>query len=78
MLGINDKVVFLEKYGTGAPNSTGAYELDPSLAVCPSIVVALCVAHLSAQNDFNRAWRTMHVESDVFCAVGTFFVTPTV
>jgi hypothetical protein len=30
-LGINGKVTFLEKFGTGFPNSTGAYELDPSL-----------------------------------------------
>ena len=29
-LGINGKVTFLEKHGTGAPNTTGAYELDPS------------------------------------------------
>ncbi|KAG8838678.1 hypothetical protein FRC20_006247, partial [Serendipita sp. 405] len=50
-LGINNKVNFMEKYGTGAPNSTGAYELDYSLA-----------------NDFNHAWREMHVASDVFCA----------
>jgi len=27
-LGVNGKVTFLEKYGTGAPNATGAYELD--------------------------------------------------
>ncbi|OCK77835.1 copper radical oxidase [Lepidopterella palustris CBS 459.81] len=26
--GINGKVTFLEKYGTGPPNTTGAYELD--------------------------------------------------
>jgi hypothetical protein len=31
-LGVNGKVTFLEKFGTGAPNTTGAYELDPSLA----------------------------------------------
>jgi hypothetical protein len=42
-------VVFLEKYGTGPPNSTGAYELDYTLA-----------------DDFDLAWRTMHVTSDVF------------
>ncbi|KAG6836636.1 hypothetical protein H0H93_005663 [Arthromyces matolae] len=30
-LGINNKVTFLEKAGTGFPNSTGAYELDLSL-----------------------------------------------
>jgi hypothetical protein len=50
-LGINDKVTFLEKYGTGAPNSTGAYELDYQLA-----------------DDYTKAWRVMHVSSDVFCA----------
>ncbi|KAF9448413.1 copper radical oxidase [Macrolepiota fuliginosa MF-IS2] len=31
-VGINNKVSFLEKHGTGFPNSTGAYELDLSLA----------------------------------------------
>lgn len=31
-VGINNKVTFLEKHGTGYPNSTGAYEFDPSLA----------------------------------------------
>uniref|UniRef100_A0A8H7XRB3 WSC domain-containing protein n=1 Tax=Psilocybe cubensis TaxID=181762 RepID=A0A8H7XRB3_PSICU len=30
-LGINNKVTFLEKGGTGIPNATGAYELDLSL-----------------------------------------------
>ncbi|KAG6856106.1 hypothetical protein H0H87_007358 [Tephrocybe sp. NHM501043] len=30
-LGINNKVTFLEKGGTGFPNSTGAYELDLTL-----------------------------------------------
>ncbi|KAH0543417.1 hypothetical protein FGG08_002275 [Glutinoglossum americanum] len=29
--GINGKVTFLEKWGTGPPNSTGAYELDLAL-----------------------------------------------
>jgi hypothetical protein len=28
-LNINGKVTFLEKFGTGAPNTTGAYEFDP-------------------------------------------------
>ena len=28
--GINGKITFVEKYGTGPPNSTGSYELDPS------------------------------------------------
>ena len=27
---MNGKITFVEKYGTGAANSTGAYELDPS------------------------------------------------
>ncbi|KAF4622575.1 hypothetical protein D9613_009394 [Agrocybe pediades] len=31
-LGINNKVTFLEKGGTGIPNATGAYELDLSLS----------------------------------------------
>ena len=31
-LGVNGKVTFVEKHGTGAANSTGAYELDPSQA----------------------------------------------
>lgn len=30
-MAINGKVVFLEKFGTGALNSTGAYEFDPAL-----------------------------------------------
>lgn len=50
---INGKVTFLEKHGTGAPNSTGAYELDPSLV-----------------NNFNAAWRTMNLKTDVFCSGG--------
>ncbi|KAF7792196.1 hypothetical protein EIP86_003229 [Pleurotus ostreatoroseus] len=51
-LGINNKVAFLEKFGTSEfQNSTGAYELDLSLV-----------------NNFSRAWRTMHVKSDVFCS----------
>ncbi|KIP07197.1 hypothetical protein PHLGIDRAFT_513029 [Phlebiopsis gigantea 11061_1 CR5-6] len=51
-LGINNKVAFLEKFGTSEfDNSTGAYELD-----------------LSLTNDFDKAWRTMHVKSDVFCS----------
>lgn len=49
---VNDKVVFLEKYGTGPPNSTGAYELDYMHA-----------------DDFEAAWRTMHVMSDVFVSI---------
>ena len=50
---INGKVTFLEKWGTGPPNSTGAYELD-----------------LSVLDNFDAAWRTMHVKTDVFCAGG--------
>ena len=29
--GVNGKITFVEKFGTGEANSTGAYELDPSL-----------------------------------------------
>ena len=68
-VGLNNKITFLEKDGTGYifhliylfvfhlfrffsfPNSTGAYELDPTLA-----------------NDFYHAWREMHVKTDVFCS----------
>ncbi|KLO11660.1 galactose oxidase [Schizopora paradoxa] len=50
-LGVNNKIQFVEKFGTGPPNSTGAYELDVTLA-----------------DDFNLAWRTMHVKTDVFCS----------
>ena len=51
-LGINNKVSFVEKFGTSEfPNSTGAYELDLSLV-----------------DDFEKTWRTMHVKSDTFCA----------
>ncbi|KAL5318593.1 hypothetical protein ACEPPN_013656 [Leptodophora sp. 'Broadleaf-Isolate-01'] len=51
--GINNKVVFMEKSGTGAPNTTGTYELD-----------------LTVLNDFSKAWRPLHVKSDIFCSAG--------
>ncbi|KAF7290351.1 hypothetical protein HMN09_01293100 [Mycena chlorophos] len=51
-VGVNGKVVFLEKSGTSEfDNSTGAYELDLSLV-----------------NEFNLTWREMHVKTDVFCS----------
>lgn len=50
---VNGKVTFLEKWGTGPPNSTGAYELDLSLV-----------------GDAAKAWRAMHVKTDIFCAGG--------
>jgi hypothetical protein len=50
--GLNGKITFLEKSGTGPPNSTGAYELD--LAMIPQGI--------------NASWRTMHVKTDVFCS----------
>ena len=49
--GVNGKYQFVEKYGTGEPNSTGAYELD-----------------LTYLNDVTKAWRPMHVKTDVFCS----------
>jgi hypothetical protein len=51
-LGRNNKVTFLEKHGTGFPNSTGAYELDPSLV----------------NGQWESAWRPMHLKTDVFCS----------
>ncbi|KAI1981283.1 hypothetical protein LOZ39_006609 [Ophidiomyces ophidiicola] len=52
-IGINGKVTFQEKFGTGDPNSTGAYEFDPVF-----------------EKDFSKAWRTMHVKTDIFCSGG--------
>ncbi|KXJ88041.1 hypothetical protein Micbo1qcDRAFT_124031 [Microdochium bolleyi] len=53
MQSITGKVTFLEKFGTGPPNSTGAYELDLTLV-----------------DNFDLAWREMHVKSDIFCSAG--------
>lgn len=51
-VGINNKVTFLEKFGTSEyDNSTGAYELDLSLV-----------------DNYQLAWREMHVKTDVFCS----------
>lgn len=52
-LGVNNKVTFLEKLGSGPQNSTHAYELDYTLAA-----------------DATKAFREMHVKTDVFCAAG--------
>ena len=54
-LGVNNKYQFVEKYGTGEPNSTGAYELDLSQISNPGV---------------GGAWRAMHVKTDVFCSAG--------
>jgi len=53
-LGINNKVQFLEKHGTGAPNSTGAYELDVSQIGNPA----------AAWRELHG------LKTDVFCAAG--------
>lgn len=39
---------------TGAPNTTGAYELDPSI--------------VDSGGNWSTAWRSMHVSSDIFCS----------
>lgn len=57
-LGINNKVTFVEKFGTGAPNTTGAYELDYSLT--NDMGAAWRTMHMEA----DRSW------TDVFCAAG--------
>jgi hypothetical protein len=54
---INNKVLLLEKFGSGPPNSTGAYELDLTLV-----------------NNFSKAYREMHVQTDLFC--GSNLVLP--
>jgi len=51
-LGINGKVSFLEKSGTS--------ELKNSTGAYE--------LDLSLVNDFNHAWREMHLKSDVFCS----------
>jgi hypothetical protein len=51
-LGINGKVSFLEKWGTS--------EFSNSTGAYE--------LDLSLVNDFNHAWRTMHVKTDVFCS----------
>ena len=53
-LGINNKVTFVEKFGTSpANNSTGAYEFD-----------------VTEVGNYTAAWRPMHVKTDVFCSAG--------
>lgn len=53
MQGINGKVSFISKWGTGPANETGAYELDLSVLDNPA-----------------KAWRALHLKTDVFCAAG--------
>lgn len=51
-VGINNKVYFMDKkYDPG--NTTGAYELDPSLV---------------GAGPWQNAWRTMHVNDEIFCS----------
>lgn len=51
-VGINNKVTFLEKSGTS--------EFDNSTGAYE--------LDLSLVDDFDKAWRTMHLKSDVFCS----------
>ncbi|KAF2730707.1 copper radical oxidase-like protein [Polyplosphaeria fusca] len=51
---INGKISFLEKKGTGPPNSTGAYEFDPSLS----------------DNIFTTFREMKGIKTDLFCAAG--------
>ncbi|KAH8205437.1 hypothetical protein TruAng_000343 [Truncatella angustata] len=51
-VGINEKVVFVEKHGTSKENnSTGSFEFDPSLAP-----------------DYGTAFRELQLKTDVFCS----------
>ncbi len=52
--GVNGKVNFLEKHGTGEPNTTGAYEFDPSIG----------------GDIFHAFRELNGVKTDVFCAAG--------
>lgn len=51
---INGKISMLEKKGTGPPNSTGAYEFDPSLS----------------DNIFTTFREMQGIKTDIFCAAG--------
>jgi hypothetical protein len=51
---ITGKVSFQSKWGTGPGSETGAYELDLSLVT----------------SNPAAAFRTLHVKTDIFCAVG--------
>ncbi|KAI0441112.1 copper radical oxidase [Xylaria telfairii] len=52
VLGINDKVVFVEKHGTQVyDNSSGSFEFDPSLAP-----------------QYGTAFRELQLKTDVFCS----------
>ncbi|KAF2638282.1 galactose oxidase, partial [Massarina eburnea CBS 473.64] len=50
----NGKVTFLEKLGTGPPNSTGAYEFDPSIG----------------GDIFHAFRELKGIKSDLFCSAG--------
>jgi hypothetical protein len=52
--GVNGKVTLLEKHGTGAPNTTGAYELDPSIG----------------GDIFHAFRELQGIKTDIFCAAG--------
>ncbi|KAH3904930.1 hypothetical protein HBI56_170560 [Parastagonospora nodorum] len=52
--GINGKINLLEKHGTGAPNTTGAYEFDPSIG----------------GDIFHAFRELKGLKTDVFCAAG--------
>ena len=48
-LSLNNKIMFVEKFGTGPPNSTGSYEFDPTLV----------------DQGAEAAHRELHVKTDV-------------
>ncbi|KAI4941281.1 hypothetical protein J4E91_010858 [Alternaria rosae] len=52
--GVNGKVSFLEKHGTGEPNTTGAYEFDPSIG----------------GDIFHAFRELTGIKTDIFCAAG--------
>ncbi|RYF49565.1 MAG: hypothetical protein EOO38_07610, partial [Cytophagaceae bacterium] len=52
--GVNGKISLLEKHGTGAPNTTGAYELDPSIG----------------SDIFHAFRELSGIKTDIFCAAG--------
>lgn len=54
--GINGKINLLEKHGTGAPNTTGAYEFDPTVG--------------NGKDIFHAFRELTGIKTDIFCSAG--------
>lgn len=66
--GINNKVQFLEKFGTGPPNSTGEIYYLSFVEKQSEERAGAYELDLTLVDDFSKTWREMHVKTDVFCS----------